>query len=49
MLKTRMNKALIKHEKERKVKLINRVKFEVKLEDDIKQGRKNLWKLLIPK
>lgn len=41
MLKTKMNKLILKHEKERKTKLINKLQFEVQLENEIKQNR--LW------
>lgn len=41
MLRTKMNKAIIKHEKERKAKLLNKIKFELEMEEEIKQNR--LW------
>lgn len=39
MLKTKMNKLLLRIEKERKQRLISRIKFQIDYEDSIKLQR----------
>lgn len=41
MLKTKMNKLILKTEKARKTKLIEKIKFEIQLEDETEANRKH--------